>query len=158
MAVKKTAEVEEDPQPPKKRRGRPPNPIDWKLFEQLCYIQCTHEEIGNTLKISRKQLIERAEKKYEENFPTIYKRFSDGGKASLRRIQFQLAKKNAGMAIWLGKVYLGQREPPPDDPHVERQSQFVKAVMDYAGSEKGDLVAKIERLESELRKLKSEGK
>ena len=28
---------------------------------------------------------------------------------SLRRSQFKLAEKNATMAIWLGKQYLGQR-------------------------------------------------
>ena len=32
-------------------------------------------------------------------------------KFSLRRIQFNLAQKSAGMAIWLGKQYLGQKEP-----------------------------------------------
>ena len=28
----------------------------------------------------------------------------------MRRIQFRLAETNAGMAIWLGKQYLGQTE------------------------------------------------
>jgi len=30
---------------------------------------------------------------------------------SLRRSQFALAEKNATMNMWLGKQYLGQREP-----------------------------------------------
>ena len=33
---------------------------------------------------------------------------------SLRRYQFNLAKTNAGMAIWLGKQMLGQKEPSYD--------------------------------------------
>ena len=32
------------------------------------------------------------------------------GRASLRHAQFQLAQKNARMAIWLGKQYLDQTE------------------------------------------------
>ena len=30
---------------------------------------------------------------------------------SLRRTQFRTAEKNTAMAIWLGKQYLGQKEP-----------------------------------------------
>jgi hypothetical protein len=41
-----------------------------------------------------------------------YKRFSDDGACSLRRFQYQLASKNAAMAIWLGKQRLGQKEDP----------------------------------------------
>ena len=29
---------------------------------------------------------------------------------SLRRIQYKLAEKNATMALWLGKQYLGQKD------------------------------------------------
>ena len=32
------------------------------------------------------------------------------GKISLRRIQFKMAEHNPSMAMFLGKVYLGQRE------------------------------------------------
>ena len=32
------------------------------------------------------------------------------GKASLRRRQFEMAKSNPTMAIWLGKQYLGQAD------------------------------------------------
>ncbi len=34
----------------------------------------------------------------------------DLGKASIRRQQFVHSKRHAGMSIWLGKVYLEQRE------------------------------------------------
>ncbi|HMB02936.1 MAG TPA: hypothetical protein VKP69_04240, partial [Isosphaeraceae bacterium] len=37
--------------------------------------------------------------------------------ASLKRLQFHAAKKgSAALLIWLGKVYLGQREPAPAPP------------------------------------------
>lgn len=91
--------------------GRPEKPIDWKIFEQLCHIQCTHDEIANFLHIAKATLYERACKEYEvEDFPTIYKRFTEPGKCSLRRNQFRMSEKNASMAIWLGKQYLGQKD------------------------------------------------
>lgn len=48
------------------------------------------------------------------------------GKVSLRRTQFQLAEKNTGMAIWLGKQYLGQKEPDSND----KPEQGVTIVID----------------------------
>jgi hypothetical protein len=43
-------------------------------------------------------------------FADTYKSKSQVGKSSLRRAQWKLAEKNASMAIWLGKQYLGQRD------------------------------------------------
>lgn len=95
----------------KPKMGRPPKPIDWKIFEQLCNIQCTHDEIASFFQIAKATLYERAVKEYgDEDFPTIYKRFTEGGKCSLRRNQFKLSVKNAAMCIWLGKQYLGQKD------------------------------------------------
>ena len=48
------------------------------------------------------------------------------GKISLRRAQFRLAEHNAAMAIWLGKQYLGQREPESD----KQPEQGVTIVID----------------------------
>jgi hypothetical protein len=92
------------------KMGRPEKPIDWTKFEELCHIQCTHDEIASMCKVSKATLYERAQKQYGEDFPTVYKRFSEGGKCSLRRTQFKLANKNTAMAIWLGKQYLGQKD------------------------------------------------
>lgn len=90
--------------------GRPEKEIDWTMFEQLCHIQCTQSEIASFFKIHHETLIIRVEKQYGEPYPSIYKRYSDGGKMSLRRTQLKLAQKNAAMAIWLGKQYLGQKD------------------------------------------------
>lgn len=94
--------------------GRPK--IEWedkefKQFESLCAIQCTAEEICSVIGgISTDTLTRILKEKYKQSFSECYKRFSAPGKASLRRTQFELAKKNAAMAIWLGKQYLGQRD------------------------------------------------
>lgn len=88
--------------------GRPEKPIDWEQFEQLCAMQCTTSEIASVLKVCEDTLYERVLLKYGEHFSVIYKRYSENGKASLRRNQYLLSKKNAAMAIWLGKHWLGQ--------------------------------------------------
>ena len=102
--------------------GRPEKPIDWEKFEELCNIQCTHDELASMCKVAKSTLYERAEKHYGEDFPTIYKRFSEGGKCSLRRSQFKMANKNASMAIWLGKQQLGQKDHEEKD-HIPLQNQ-----------------------------------
>lgn len=100
--------------PTGKPTGRPPKEFDQKLFESLCQVWCTTEEMENILQADRNTISAWCERTYKEPFSAVYKRFSDGGKASLRRNQLQLSKKNAAMAIWLGKQKLGQRDIPQE--------------------------------------------
>lgn len=95
----------------KNKGGRPRKEIDYALFEKLCAIHCTEVEIAGILNVGISSLNERLKEKYGEGFQDSFKRFSAVGKSSLRRLQFKLAEKNAAMCIWLGKQYLGQREP-----------------------------------------------
>ena len=90
--------------------GRPQKEIHWDTFEELCKIQCTQSEIASVLKVSVDTLIDKVEKKYEDRFSSVYKMLSEDGKASLRRTQLKLCQRNASMAIWLGKQYLGQKD------------------------------------------------
>ena len=100
----------------KKKSGRPRKEINWELFESLCQLQCTQVEIASVLKVDSETLRDHARVQYNEpDFSLIYKRFSEGGKASLRRNQYNLSKKNASMAIWLGKQWLGQRDHDDKD-------------------------------------------
>jgi hypothetical protein len=96
--------------PLEKTKGRPPKVIDWRVFEQLCEIQCTASEIASVLRMCEDTLYVRVNKEYGEHYSVIYKRFSEAGKCSLRRFQFKLAQKNTSMAIWLGKQWLGQKD------------------------------------------------
>ena len=102
--------------------ARPEKEIDWKIFENLCHMQCTQSEIASFLHIERETLTIRVKKNYEEDYPTVYKKFSEGGKCSLRRMQWRQAEKSCAMAIWLGKQNLGQRdniEPLVISPYQE---------------------------------------
>ena len=80
---------------------------------------CTQVEIAEWFGCSV-DTIERAVKREKKiGFAEYYKKKSSKGKTSLRRIQFNLAKTNVTMAIWLGKQYLGQTDlPQPDEAEL----------------------------------------
>lgn len=92
--------------------GRPRKEIDQKQFENLCGLQCTEEEICGWFDTTDKTLTRWCMDTYGKNFSEIYEEKRGLGKISLRRSQFRLAEKNAAMAIFLGKQYLGQSDNP----------------------------------------------
>lgn len=94
----------------KKRGGRPPIEIDKKSFEGLCAIQCTLSEVADFFKCSEDTIQRWCRKTYGRCFAVVFGQKRSVGKVSLRRSQFRLAEKNATMAIWLGKQYLGQKD------------------------------------------------
>lgn len=112
--------------------GRPQKEIDKKIFENLCGLQCTLEEIAGVFDCSVDTIERWCKREYGETFAETYKKHSAKGKTSLRRIQFRLAEKSAAMAIFLGKNYLGQK-----DNIIETDEQTLQAV--------GEALVKIKR-------------
>lgn len=90
--------------------GRPRKEIDREQFEKLCGLQCTKEEICGWFGVTDKTLDAWCRRALGQTFSEVYAEKRQVGKISLRRSQFRLAEKNATMAIWLGKQYLGQRD------------------------------------------------
>ena len=88
----------------KNKGGRPKKVIDYNAVEKLASLQCTQEEIATFLELSVRTL------QRDKEFCRLYKKGQESGKMSLRRIQYKLAEKNASMAIFLGKQYLGQKD------------------------------------------------
>ena len=84
--------------------------IDKKVFENLCGLQCTLLEICDAFDVDDKTLNEWCKKNYGTTFSEVFKRKRGKGQISLRRMQWKLAEKNASMAIFLGKQYLGQKD------------------------------------------------
>lgn len=91
--------------------ARPRFEIDWGMFDELCDIQCTQEEIAQVIGCSV-DTIQRAVKRDKKlGFAEYYKKASASGKISLRRYQWKAAKGGSvPMMIWLGKQYLGQKD------------------------------------------------
>lgn len=90
--------------------ARPRKEIDQKQFENLCGLQCTLEEICGWFGVTDKTLDGWCKRTYRASFSEVFRQKRGLGKVSLRRSQWRLAEKNACMAIWLGKQYLGQRD------------------------------------------------
>lgn len=94
------------------RMGRPRKEIDRIEFEKLCEMQCTEIEICGFFGICEDTLNSWCKRTYKRTFSETYKVYSQDGKVSLRRMQFNLAKTSAAMAIFLGKNMLGQSDEP----------------------------------------------
>ena len=90
--------------------GRRPKEIDQKQFENLCALQGTYDEICSWFDVTDKTLNSWCKRTYGKNFSEVFNEKRGRGKISLRRTQWELAKKNASMAIFLGKQYLGQSD------------------------------------------------
>ena len=106
--------------------ARPQKEIDQKQFENLCGLQCTEEEIADFFDCSVDTISRWCKRTYSESFAEVYKKKSSKGKISLRRAQLRLAEKNASMAIFLGKQYLGQK----DYPNSREDVGEVKVIID----------------------------
>lgn len=93
--------------------GRPKFQIDYGKVEAMASVMATQEEIATFLGCSVDTL------QRDEQFRGIYKKGIEEGKMSLRRRQFELAKKSASMAIFLGKNYLGQKDVVEQDHSLQ---------------------------------------
>jgi hypothetical protein len=94
--------------------GRPEIKIDWDVFDKLCNIFCTLEEISAFFECSEDTIETAVEREKKQKFKEYYRRRCMKGKMSLRRFQYKQAENNPTMAIWLGKQYLGQEDLKKD--------------------------------------------
>lgn len=91
-------------------------PIDKNIFENLCKIQCTLEEIAAIFSVSvdKVQYWIKTNYFHEDGTPCgfieVKKALAGEGRARLRQMQWKTAEKSVPMQIWLGKQYLGQRD------------------------------------------------
>lgn len=99
--------------------GRPRKQIDKIMFEKLCLIQCTQEEMCAVFACDENTLNAWCRRTYKKSFSEVFREKRGFGKVSLRRKQWQLAESSTAMAIFLGKNYLGQS----DDPVAERRTE-----------------------------------
>jgi len=120
------------------KRGRPTKEIDRTQFQKLCGMQCTLKEIAGFFDCSEDTIERWCKRTYKENFADTYKIHSASGLISLRRNQFELSKRSAAMAIFLGKQYLGQTD------HIEVES----SITDNTREEIGVLIDELNKTRS----------
>ena len=90
--------------------ARPKMMFDQKEFEDLCKIQCTRDDICTVFNCDPKTLTRFCEDTYQAGFKEVFDKLSIGGKTSLRRTLFNMAKTKPVIAIWLSKQYLGMSD------------------------------------------------
>lgn len=113
----------------KGKGGRPKKYIDKQLFEQLCGLQCTLEEMEAFFNCDHKTIARWCRETYEgKRFSQVFREKRQIGKISLRRKQLRLAERSAAMAIFLGKNYLGQRDEPEEAASAEDAVSIVDDV------------------------------
>lgn len=133
----------------KPKRGRPKKHVDLEMVEKLAHIQCTYSEIASTLGVSVDTL------QRHKDFAAIYKKGAEGGRKSLRRMQFESANRgNVVMQIWLGKQYLGQSD------QITKEIRKMPSLRDLSSQELHELlneyVAGVPGLEEQIRALDAE--
>ena len=111
--------------------GRPRKEINNTEFEKLCGLQCTLEEIAGFFDCSEDTIENWCKREYESTFSDIYKKFSYGGKLTLRRNMLKLSEKNATMAIFLAKNWLNMS----DNVKLEADTSLMSALLDVVKSE-----------------------
>lgn len=125
--------------------GRPKieiTPEQWDQAQAMAKIHCTRDEIAALLDISADTLVAAIKSKGYEDFSAWFKKYSAGGKMSLRRKQYQMVMEQSSvpMAIWLGKNMLGQRDEPKEqitqkptrafDPSKLSREEYKQAIKD----------------------------
>ena len=117
---------------------RPRIEIDQEQFEKLCSIQCTLNEIAGYFNCSVDTIERWCKRELKMSFADAFKKYSVGGKISLRRWQFKMAEHNVTMAIWLGKQYLGQKDQ--QEIAVQNVDDSIRAMEDYFNEQKSKRV------------------
>lgn len=79
---------------------------------KLARLGCTREEVAEFFLITEDTLKRHLQKEFDEGRNTL--------RRSLRKAQLEAAinDKNTAMLIWMGKCYLGQREPRYEVEHT----------------------------------------
>ena len=94
-----------------KKRGVPPQPIDWDEVDRLLMAHCSGSSIAHRLGICYDTLIDRCQSDKGVNFSEYTKQKRDMGVSLIKYTQFKLAlEKDRSMLIWLGKQYCDQRD------------------------------------------------
>jgi AraC-like DNA-binding protein len=110
-----------------KSKEVPPKEI--KLDQVLYWIEylATAEEIAGSFRVSVNTLYRAIKEAYGMTFEELKKRCHGEHKLCLRRYQYKQAEKSATMAIWLGKIWLGQKEDNKAELKYEILMDLLKA-------------------------------
>ena len=110
----------------KHKGGRPKFIIDWDIFDNLCFIQCTLKEIAMILGCSEDTIERRVKLDKGMSFADYYGQKKGLGKLHLRRLMMRQAEKNPAIVIFMAKNHLGMK----DTQDIELSTREVTAMTD----------------------------
>lgn len=120
-----------------------------EVFVSLCEAHCSIYEIERIMRLTRHDLKKFCLEHFGEVLEELHDRYKCATMANLRRSQLYMAEYNPTMAIFLGKVLLGQRDDlAPEENKVV--GKLVKAGIDN--------LKKIEEAQETRAKAKKENK
>lgn len=99
----------------------PEKVIDYNQVVYWAEMQATQEEVAGSFRVSVETLNSRLVECCGLTYSELRKRVDGMAKMSLRRYQFEQAKRSAAMAIWLGKNWLGQVDKEHEEISVPRE-------------------------------------
>ena len=97
--------------------------VDYKQLERFCFIQCSLREIAAFFNCSEDTIERRVKEHFGVTFAEYFSKKRVGGLISLRRNLFKLSEKNAAVAIFLAKNWLGMA----DKQEIEHSGNISKA-------------------------------
>lgn len=106
--------------------GRPRKEINADEFVKLCGLQCTLNEIAGFFDCSEDTIENWCKREYNATFSDTFKKYSAGGKLTLRRNMLRLSEKSASMAIFLAKNWLGMT----DNVEVKADTSLMQSLLD----------------------------
>ncbi len=109
--------------------------ITERIFNGLCEIWATEAEIAHVFGCSVDTLERWCKRELGCSFAEAYKNRASFGNISLRRSQLRLSEKDASMAIWLGKVYLGQTDKPRRTRETGKLPELIADLREPMGGE-----------------------
>lgn len=134
------------------RRKTGPVPKEINL-DQVIYwagMSATAREVAGSFHVHITTLDRRLQEHFGMGYEELSKLVDGELKLSLRRYQYNMAKTNAAMAIWLGKQWLGQKDHEQiKEIPLDKNMDFAKLYID-AESKRLDVERKYKELEERL--------
>ena len=112
--------------------------IDKKIFENLCALQCTEEEIAAAFGCSPDTIERWCKREYKKRFAEVFAEKRQAGRISLRRAGFKLAQKSAAVHIFYCKNFLGMSDNPDVKPDREIQEAKLELIKAQTAKLKGE--------------------
>lgn len=100
----------------------PPKPIDMRNVLYWMDLGATQEEVAGAHWVSVDVLSKKLVELTGLNWSELKEKVCGSAKIKLRDNQLLLSERNAIMGIWLGKIWLGQKDNP--DMQIENKGQL----------------------------------